>query len=86
MTTSTETPVSCPPSSVHDMIIPWSEVGEADLIVWDGEFRPVGRVVAPRLCGLDEGVWAVGFSDVPGEVCIPVGTYVAVRRYDTDEG
>ena len=77
-------PVSCPPSAVVDMILPWSEVSEGDLILWHGEIRPVERV-APY-GRRDEGVWAVGFSDVPGEVCIPVGTYAAVRRYDTEEG
>jgi len=30
-------------------------------------------------------VWVVEFADIPGEVCIPCGTYAAVRRYDTGE-
>ena len=32
-TTTTETPVSCPPSAVHDMIIPWAEVRDGDLVL-----------------------------------------------------
>jgi hypothetical protein len=80
MTTATETPVSCPPSAVHDQILPWSEVGEGDLVVWDGEFRLITRLIS--YCG-EPLLWFDGFVAGPGD--IPVGTYVAVRRYDTDE-
>jgi hypothetical protein len=34
-------PVTCPPSEVHDMIVPFAEVCEGDLIPWDGELRTV---------------------------------------------
>lgn len=83
MTTSTETrkPTKCEPSAVVDQIVPWSGVREGDLMLWDGEFRPVNRV-APY-GRRDQGVWAVHFADVPGEACLPVGAYVAVRRYVT---
>lgn len=69
----------CPPSSVVDQIVHWDEVREGDLMLWDGDFRPVNRIAPYGV--RDQGVWAVEFTDIPGEVCIPVGTYAAVRRY-----
>lgn len=86
MTTTTETPASCPPSAVHDMIVTWAEVREGDLIVWEGEFQLVERNwiwqgPGVRLIKL-AGVGEVGAPPVAP----PVGTYAAVRRYDVDEG
>lgn len=84
-TTTAETRVSeaaCPPSSVVDMIVPWEDVLEGDLMLWDGELRPIERI-APY-GQRDQGVWAVEFADIPGEVCIPAGTYAGVRRYITE--
>ena len=46
MTTTTETPVSCPPSAVHDMTTEWVasdgslNVGRGDLIVQAGPGTP----------------------------------------------
>lgn len=85
MTTTTpvtQAPGSCPPSAVVDMIVPWTEVGEGDLVLWDGEFRLVERNWIwhgpnVRLVQLD--------GDRDGHGTIPYGTYAAVRRYDTGE-
>ena len=35
MTTTTATPVTCPPSAVCDMIIRWQDVAEGDLVLLD---------------------------------------------------
>ena len=80
---STQSKTTCPPSAVADMIVPWPEVREGDALLWDGEFRPVAQV-APY-GRRDEGVWAIEFADIPGEVCLPVGAYAAVRRYTEGE-
>jgi hypothetical protein len=78
-TTATVTERTCPPSALHDQILPWSDVREGDLIVWDGEFRLI-------TCMFDYAgkpmMWFDG-SKVGGVV--PCGTYAAVRRYDTGE-
>jgi hypothetical protein len=79
MTTTAETPVSCPPSAVHDQILPWLEVAEGDLVVWDGEFRLITRLIS--YCG-EPLMWFDG-SKAGGGV-VPCGTYVAVRRYDVE--
>jgi len=66
----------CPPSAVHDQIVPWSEVREGDLVVWDGEF-----CLLTHLMDYDGEplMWFDGSKHGPG--VIPCGTYAAVRRY-----
>ena len=67
----------CPPSAVADKILPWSEVREGDLVLWDGEFRlvawnsPVSDAEPLRIVLLAD----------ENHVVIPCGTYAAVRRY-----
>jgi hypothetical protein len=72
------TPVTCPPSDVKDMIVPWSEVSDRDLVVWDGEFRTVERINP-----MDSGNAALVLDGEEHNGTIPCGTYVAVRRYVT---
>jgi hypothetical protein len=81
MTTTTGTPVTCPPSAVRDMIIEWPGVREGDLIIWDGEFRLITRLID---YDGDPLMWFDGSKAGPG--VFPRGTYAAVRRYDTGEG
>jgi hypothetical protein len=80
MTTTTQTPLTCPPSAVHDMIVPWAEVGAGDLVLSRGRLRLVvvvdnSRSHAPAFV-LDDGetVWRDPDS------------LAAVRRYDVSEG
>jgi hypothetical protein len=80
MTTTSQTAKpTCPPSAVHDQILPWSDVRDGDLIVWDGEFRLVVGI-SPMDSGNDAMVFD---AEHPGGI-IPCGTYAAVRRYDTE--
>ena len=66
----------CPPSSVADAIVPWPEVREGDLVVWDGEFRLITRMIG--FVG-EPLMWFDGSK--AGAGTIPCGTYAAVRRY-----
>lgn len=91
MTTTTETPVSCPPSAVHDMITEWVasdgslNVGLGDLIVHAGRWDTVTRVSTGKLGNGDDVVHIhVASSWMP--CCFPADHLVAVRRYDVDEG
>lgn len=78
-----ETPVSCPPSAVHDMIIPWAEVRDGDLVLnFRGELgvatvMPQGHAWCPEghasVC--IDGQWFTPRKD----------RLTAVRRYDTGE-
>lgn len=88
MTTTTGTPVTCPPSAVHDMITTWTNgdgsinVQPGDLIVWAGDFRLVltiepHRVVAGVMVLLDGGMPWPTFCRGDG--------VIAIRRYDTGE-
>lgn len=79
-TTTPETTLSCPPSAVVNLILAWPEVGEGDLILWDGEFH---LVTGKSDYDGEPLVWLDGEG---GMGTIPLGTYVAVRRYDTGEG
>jgi hypothetical protein len=81
MTTTTDTVRACPPSAVHDMIVPWQSVAEGDLVLWDGEFRLITYLIDYDGEPL---MWFDG-SKAGGGV-LPVGAYAAVRRYDTGEG
>ena len=80
MTTTSETTVTCPPSAVHDMIVPWPEVGEGDLVVIDGEFRLITGLI---IFAGEPLMWFDGSRSGAG--VLPCGTYAAVRRYDTGE-
>ena len=91
MTTTTETPVSCPPSAVHDMTtdvdrqrrLPERRPG--DLIVHAGRWDTVTRVSTGKLGNGDDVVHIhVASSWMP--CCFPADHLVAVRRYDVDEG
>jgi hypothetical protein len=86
MTTTTETPVPCPPSAVHDMITTWTNgdgslnIQPGDLIVWVSDFRLV-LTIEPHasetgvMVLLDESLWPT--------FCRGDGL-VAVRRYDVE--
>ena len=67
----------CPPSAVAAAIVPWSEIREGDLVVWDGEFRLV-TWISPVTDA--EPLHIVLLAD-ENNVIIPAGTYAAVRRY-----
>ena len=90
MTSTTETTVTCPPSSVHDMIVTWTDsagkllVFPADLIVHEGKFATVEGIT------LAVGVLGRSLARVrlTGRSCLVVvrtHELVAVRRYDTGE-
>jgi hypothetical protein len=79
--TAPATKTACPPSAVADQILPWQEVQEGDLVVWDGEFRLITRLIDYDGEPL---MWFDG-SKTGGGV-IPAGTYAGVRRYVTEEG
>lgn len=67
---------TCPPSAVVDQIIPWPDVREGDLVLWDGEFRLITGLVdwdGEPLMWFDCGKAGPGV--------LPCGTYAAVRRY-----
>lgn len=71
---------TCPPSAVHDMILPWSEVRDGDLVLWHGELRTVDWILPLadhpdlRAFHLDGDFTTIG---VAGE------DLTAVKRYDT---
>lgn len=83
-TTTPETPVSCPPSAVHDMIVTWEEVRTGDLVLnFRGELD-VAVVPSSRhdWCPEDRVSLCVG-----GQWFTPrKDRLTAVRRYDVDEG
>lgn len=83
MTTTTDTSINpgwrvpdCPPSATADKIVTWAEVREGDLVLWDGEFCLVSRLIDYEGEPL---MWFDGGKSGPGT--IPCGTYAAVRRY-----
>ena len=88
MTTTTETPVSCPPSAVHDQIVPWFEVYEGDLVVYDGQFHRLERMWP--LCSDRLGAEWVGIyllrEGVRFRTSVNSNDLTAVRRYDVDGG
>ena len=67
---------ACPPSAVVDQIVPWPDVREGELVVWDGEFRLVTRLIDYAGVPL---MWFDYSKHGPG--VIPCGSYAAVRRY-----
>jgi hypothetical protein len=89
MTTTTETPLSCPPSAVHDMILTWTD-STGSLLVFPGDLVAVGRTL--------ECVTAIAYEPPEDEAvrvelegwdmqhCESPGNLVAVRRYDAGEG
>jgi hypothetical protein len=87
MTATTDTPAGTttigqfPASSVCDQIVEWTEVREGDLVVWDGEFHVITRMLDYNGQPL---MWFDGSVVGPGT--LPCGTYAAVRRYLTEEG
>lgn len=90
MTTTTGTPVTCPPSAVHDMITTWTDsaggllVFPGDLIVHAGRWETVTRAETGKL-GNGDDVVHVGVAGNWLPCCYPAGHLVAVRRYDTGE-
>jgi hypothetical protein len=90
-TTTTGTPLSCPPSAVRDMILTWTDsAGEflvfpGDLIVHAGRWK----ILASAERGTLPNGAAVVHVDVEGNwlpCCFPADSLVAVCRYDTGEG
>jgi hypothetical protein len=87
-TITTETPVSCPPSTVHDAITTWTSgdgslnVQPGDLIVWVSDFRLV-LTIEPHPS--ETGVMVL-LDDMPWPTFCRGDGLVAVRRYDTGEG
>lgn len=87
MTTTTGTPVTCPPSAVHDMITTWTD-SAGNLLVFPGDLVLVGAAL--------ECVEAIAYEPPEDEAvrvelegrgvthCVSPGTPVAVRRYDTE--
>jgi hypothetical protein len=75
-TTPAQAPGTCPPSAVVDQIIPWAEVREGDLVLWNGELRLITRLIDYDGEPL---MWFDG-SKTGGGV-LPCGNYAAVRRY-----
>lgn len=88
MTTTSETPVSCPPSAEHDMITTWTNgdgslnIQPGDLIVWVSDFRIV-LTIEPHPS--ETGVMVL-LDGMPWPTFCRGDGLVAVRRYDTDEG
>jgi hypothetical protein len=87
--TTTETPVSCPPSAVHDMITTWTD-GAGSLLVFPGDLVLVGTTL--------ECVEAIAYEPPEDEAvrvelegrgglthCESPGNLVAVCRYDTGD-
>ena len=77
----------CPPSEVHDQALPWFEIGEGDLVVYDGKWHRLERMwpamnpARPAEFGIEllrEGETTRHFVDS--------SDLTAVRRYDTGEG
>jgi len=86
MTTTTGTPVTCPPSAVHDMIVQWFLVAEGDLVLHDGQFHVLERMW-PTLRGNGSEVGIELLREgVPRRYVVDSNAWTAVRRYDTREG
>jgi hypothetical protein len=73
---------TCPPSAVHDMILPWSDVREGDLVLAGGQLylvREITNALAP-------GWLEIGLEGSLMELRKEHDHLTAVRRYDTGEG
>ena len=75
-----ETPVTCPPSAVVDMIVEWEDAAVGDLVLQAGEFQVIARKAD---YDGEPVLWFEGGDSGMGT--IPCGTYAAVRRYDVGE-
>jgi hypothetical protein len=88
MTTTTETTVTCPPSSVHDMITTCTD-SAGKLLVFPGDLVLIGTQM--------ECVEAIAYEPPEDEAvrvdlegwsvthCVTASALVAVTRYDTGE-
>jgi hypothetical protein len=89
-TAAAETLPSCPPSAVHDMILPWAEVCAGDLVLLNDELTVAERVEVyeddwqgTKWLRADISYRQDGrlfTTDQHGD------RLTAVRRYDTEEG
>ena len=88
-TTTTKVPVTCPPSSVHDMITEWTDsdgnlnVYPGDLIVHEGKFTTIEAITLGAYLGRPHA--RVRLTGRRAPIVVRTHELVAVRRYDTGE-
>jgi hypothetical protein len=77
----TTTPPKVASLCCESQLIPWADVQEGDLVLWDGELCQVDRINP-----MDFGNPALVLDGDQHNGTIPAGTYAAVKRYQTGEG